>query len=59
METQNAPKLPGGDALTISNGKASGDNAAAAKIADCMGKTPSPQAALEIGSTKMPDMYGK
>lgn len=59
MMTQNAPKLPGGDSLDTANSKASGDNAAAAKIADCMGKMPMPQSALEVGSTKMPDMYGK
>ncbi len=59
MQTQDAPKLSGGDSLDTANGKASGDIAMARKIADCAGGMPSAQKAMDIGSTKMPDMYGK
>ncbi len=59
METQKDVKMSGGSGLDTANGKASGDNAAAAKIANCAGGMPSAQAALEVGSMKTEDPYGK
>ena len=49
MEYAKDVKLSNSGSLDDSTGKASGDNAAAASIANLSGKAPSAQAALEVG----------
>ena len=49
MEYTKDVKLSGSGSLDDNTGKASGDNAAAASVANLAGKTPNPQAPLEVG----------
>lgn len=57
MNTKNCMKsIP---ALDTSNGKASGDLAAAGKVANVAGGNANPQAALAVGSTKAMNPYTK
>jgi hypothetical protein len=53
MEYAKDVKLSNAGSLDDSTGKATGDNAAAAAVANLGGKAPSPQAALEVGTVKV------